>query len=77
MSMHEMVYRLKPSRLIVLKETLSSAAVAHEIGGNPREVFRRAKHAACVGIEKKLYTQLEAADSKQLDALSNVVCKEF
>lgn len=75
--MHSHIYKLTPAKLLKLKSVLTEAAMAHELGAKPREVFRRARLAASVGYERKLYKLLERVPADRLDALSRTVASEF
>ena len=74
---HEDVYKLPPERLMELREVLSTAALAVELGAKPREVFRRAKHRARPGAERRIYERLEQAPSDGLRRLVAAVEAEF
>lgn len=59
-------------KLFELKETLIEAGIAFEAGGNPKEVFRRAKHRH-IGLMRRIYERLETADSQSMSAMSEAM----
>ena len=60
---------LKPQQIRELYGVMLDAAVAHEITGCHRDVFRRAKYRK-VGALRRVYETLEHASYKQIEAMS-------
>ena len=66
------IKNLPSNKLLQLKETLVEAGIAFEAGGNPKEVFRRAKHKH-IGLMRRIYERLETADNKSMSAMSEAM----
>ena len=70
MSLVNAVLRLKPEQVKELADTMHTAAIAMEVGGNYQEVFRRAKQRR-VGCMRKMYERMEKATPKQLSRMAD------
>ena len=66
------IKNLPLNKLLQLKETLVEAGIAFEAGGNPKEVFRRAKHKH-IGLMRRIYERLETADDNSMSAMSEAM----
>ena len=72
----DQVKNLSHKKLFDLKSTMTEAAVAFEIGGNPKEIFRRAKHRN-IGLLRRIYAKLEKADREGLRSMSDALIQFF
>lgn len=75
----EQVTDLPLGKLLHLRQRLSEAALAMEMRGykSAQEIFRRAKHTASPGVEKRLYTMLQNAQPEGIRRLCSTVEKHF
>jgi hypothetical protein len=70
MSLTEQIANLNDVQIHSLHNTLLDACTAMELGGNWREVFRRAKQRH-IGLMKRIYELLHQAQPDDIDRAAN------
>ncbi|WP_367154694.1 hypothetical protein [Methylomonas sp. HYX-M1] len=74
MSLTSQLPHLNATQLRSLSSTLLNASLAHENGGNPREIFRRAKYRH-IGLMQRIYELLQHASHAEIDQLSKHIAE--
>ena len=69
MNLVTLIPKLNANQLSELHEVMTNASLAYELGGNFKEIFRRAKHRK-IGRMRRIYQRLENCDIKQIEAMS-------
>lgn len=69
MNLVTIIPRLNSTQLNELHETMTSASLAYELGGDFKKIFRAAKHRK-IGMMRRIYERLENCDIKQIEAMS-------
>lgn len=74
MSLTSQLPNLNETQLRSLSSTPLNASLAHENGGNPREIFRRAKYRH-IGLMHRIYKRLQHASHAEIDHLSKHIAE--
>jgi hypothetical protein len=69
MSLTNQILNLPPAKLTELHNTLIETGVAFELGGDHREVLRRARNRYQTGLMHRVYTRLIVAKKEEIDAM--------
>lgn len=70
MSLTSQLKNLNDKQLKSMCDTMLTASIAFENGGNYREIFRRAKQGR-IGLVRRIYESLEQAEPKEIEALAS------